>query len=109
MPLAGPLFEMRKPLPDGFDLGRLREVFRWHPDRKHLGGPQGGGDTDTLGDESLYMPSRLGSAEISPQTFPAGGDTSFTVTITRMTFAVTARGITLATTISRRHTPRLRA
>jgi mycothiol synthase len=56
---------------DADSLGRYRNRYRWHPHRPHRG-HSGPGDTDAMGDESLYHPSRLGTARVAPSSVQAG-------------------------------------
>ena len=55
--------------PDRFEVRR-----KWLPTREHRGGPRGGGDVDALGDESLYHPSALGRASVTPVRVEAGSE-----------------------------------
>jgi len=73
-PVGGPLPEF----PDEYDLSKLSIRRLWHPARTPKRGP-GGGTIDALGDESLYKPSRLGTAGISLAEVKAAADEPFTL------------------------------
>jgi mycothiol synthase len=57
--------------PDSDRTDRYAPRHTWLPDRVHRGFSCDG-DVDAFGDESLYMPSRLGSARCNPQAAAAG-------------------------------------
>lgn len=58
---------------------RYQKRQKWYPNREHRGGV-GGGDVDCMGDESLYKPSRLGYAEVSPTTVEVGARSALVLT-----------------------------
>lgn len=67
---AAPLVPGAEPA-DKDHAGRYAVRYRWRPNRPHKGGT-GGGDMDFMADESLYKPSRLGSATVQPDSVTAG-------------------------------------
>lgn len=66
---------------DRDDIERYRKRYQGLPHRPHRG-HSGPGDTDTMGDESLYHPSRLGSARVEPDRVEAGSRHPLTFTFT---------------------------
>lgn len=67
--------------PNSDNVKRYAKRYQWLPDRPHRGFSCGG-DVDAFGDESLYKPSLLGSAIISPCEVEAGALSPLTVTFT---------------------------
>jgi mycothiol synthase len=67
--------------PDRDTLDRYPLRHRWQPDRAHRGYALMG-DVDAFGDESLYRPSRLGTASATPREIVAGETTSLCLTFT---------------------------
>lgn len=67
--------------PDDDRLQRYVRRHRWLPDRPHMGlvSP---GDVDAFGDESLYRPSRLGTASAEPSEVAAGESAPLRLTFT---------------------------
>lgn len=69
--LDAPLYETPPARGNADRVERYALRRRWLPHRQHRGGV-GGGDTDFMGDESLYRSSRLGIACIEPREVSAG-------------------------------------
>lgn len=59
-----------KALPDADCAGKYAKRIQMLPNRVHRG-HSCDGDTDCMGDESLYHPSRLGTATVTPHRLPA--------------------------------------
>jgi mycothiol synthase len=69
--LDGPLYDLAADAPDLDRADRYAPRRKWLPARPHQGGI-GGGDMDFMSDESLYRPSRLGTARVEPSDVTAG-------------------------------------
>ncbi|MFP4384177.1 MAG: GNAT family N-acetyltransferase, partial [Spirochaetia bacterium] len=67
--LNGPLYIPVEEKADSDSPENYSPARRWYPDRPHK---LGTGNIDSLGDESLYKPSKLGSASVSPAEITAG-------------------------------------
>ncbi len=62
--------------PDQDKVEKYQPRHQWLAGRQHRGGSVGGGDIDAFADESLYRPSRLGQATVSPAAVVAGAPVS---------------------------------
>lgn len=67
--------------PDSDRIERYAPRHKWLPDREHRGFSCDG-DVDAFGDESLYRPSRLGSASAEPREVEAGTHSPLILTFT---------------------------
>jgi len=64
--------------PDSDRVDRYAFRYQWHPHRPHRG-YSCTGDVDTFGDESLYRPSSLGTADVEPASVVAGDEAPLTL------------------------------
>jgi mycothiol synthase len=83
--LSGPLFEPMEEKPDSDSPDKYRFCHKWYTERPHK---LGTGNTDSLGDESLYKPSLLGTARVKPETIEAAAKASLKLIYTAGTAGI---------------------